>query len=643
MLNVISVVFIVMIILYIIFNFRNMYYVDTLMLVTAVLILGFTVFNNRNSKKHLETFTSDNTLRDMILQDLSPLQQDEDPSIITKTASVYLTVFNNKSYPGSGKEIYNLAFKENSKTCSTPNKTFNLENIVTFDRVSGIVMNTNRIVGPFSNNLGIQMQGAFSMFFTCKHGSFVSNNESEVEFLKLYANSENNNGLALFIPSNTIVTSADNQTARLTLMFGHRSYPCTIPSSTQQTMSFDKTNITSYFIVKQTDSITVYSLVGDAAGPTKILEVALSESTDTFSNKEFVMNRFRNYKGSVYQVGVIPAAISTQDVQRIHNHCTSQYKKVTSADYVAAAENYNKMLEYLKSFTNCPFNTDTCSNCTSITNWTDTTQLLTASADCRKAINTFCRDNPKHFRCQCWDTNGTQYNTTSCKMYRGIFDPDRAMYDNLSQDDINYVKNKYTLIRPEDCPKPVIPDVKSCVNENLVKNTYQEYDFNKVKIDPKSLNKLSPGTSPGIIHKPYTNDPSAKMTLQERRAMGVGEESTSTSSSSVRTTSTTGTRPPLRDSRLESNNSADEMKNYSFKEIKLGADTEDKSKSNTNTTYSIENEDAADVSNIYQTDPNLKFDPADNLAFKELNETAKLEEKQSPFMSTLSDMFFPTL
>lgn len=636
MLNVISVVFIVMVIIYVLLRFKHLHYLDTMMVVASIIVLSLTLMFQHSNRRQLEFFevapaSAPKELRDLRLEDLSPLSVQEDPKPMLKATSVYLTVFNDTSFPGGGKEIYNLAYKEKEGTCKQSNRTFYLDTIPTFDKPNGLVMNTNRLTGPFSNNLGIDIQSSFTLFFTCRHGMFQPNT-SEVEFLKLYANSNDNNGLAFFIPAQSVVVGPETQTAQLRIKYADSApIPCTV--GTSQTITFDRTNMTSYFIVKQVDKLIVYTIVGDALTPTQLVSTSIEETTATFSNKEFVMNRFKNYRGGIYQFGIIPTAITTEEIQRIHTHCLNQYKRVTSAEFIKVSSDYNAMLEFLKSFTNCPFNSETCKSCSTITNWTDTNQLVSSSADCRKAINTFCTNNPMHFRCKCWNTSSSDYNTTSCKMYRGIFDPDRTVYDNLSQDDLNYIRQKYTLIRPEDCPKPVVPDVKSCVNENLIKNNYLEYDFNRIKIDPKSLDKLGPSTKPGPVHSPYSNDPAAKLSLQELRKLGVEPKVTSTEDK------TTSAKPSLRQMRDTS-----EETNYAYKEISLENPPKDMKNADTDHGYRVPGMSSENkVTNIYQTDANVNFTPTENTAYKEIEQTAQLSEEGSPFMNGLINMFFPKL
>lgn len=639
MLNVISVVFIVMVIIYVIIRFKQINYLDTMMIMASLIVLSITLLLPRNNG-HLEFFEDPKALRDFRLEDLEPLNIQEDPSTITRSASVYLTIFNDKSFPGGGKEIYNLAVKEKAAgTCKQTNSTFYLDTIPTFDKPGGLVMNTNRLVGPLSNNLGIDMQSSFTIFFTCKHGAFQAN-QSEIEFFKLYANSNDNNGLTMFIPAQTVVVGPETQTAQLKVKYADGSpIACTVLQS--PTITFDKTNMTSYFIVKQVDKLTVFTLVGDAITPTPLISVSIEETTATFSNKELILNRFKNYRGSLYQMGIIPTAITTEEVQRIHTHSLNQYKRVTSAEYIQLSSDYNKMIEFLKSFKNCPFNAETCSACTSITNWTDTNQLVSSSAECRKAIDTFCTNNPMHFRCKCWNKTSPDYVTTSCKMYRGIFTPDKTIYDNMSQDDLNYIKHKYSLLRPEDCPKPVIPDVKSCINENLVKNSYLEYDFNKIKIDPKSLDKLGASNKLGSIHSPYSNDPSAKLSLQEQRALGIEPKPTTKSI----TTGTQQHRPSIRESRGTTATPAEESTAYTYKDITLDKPVKGGLKNaETDHAYRVPGMSSENkVANIYQTEPNINFTPTDNVAYKELDETAKIEQEGSPFLNTLTGMFFPSL
>lgn len=74
----------------------------------------------------------------------------------------------------------------------------------------------------------------------------------------------------------------------------------------------------------------------------------------------------------------------------------------------------------------CPFDKATCDKCETIKDWSNylTTLTNTTTDECKacgSAINEFCRSNPDHHLCTCWDISNPYYDTT-CRHVRAIVD-----------------------------------------------------------------------------------------------------------------------------------------------------------------------------------------------------------------------------
>lgn len=484
-------VYIVFVIIFIIYQHKHIDFFDIVILITSLIVLainlakynGLINFKGINGYGDIEMYV--NNAKEPDYNDIQPLSLDENFSEMIKITKIYLTSHNKKSYPGSGLEWFNVAYKHPKEQCKvSDNHRFVFANSPTYSRKNGIMLGSNRLIGPLSNNLDISLQSTFTIFFCCKHGDF-NTNDKEVELLKLYANSNDNNGLSLFIKSNSIEINNNIQTGRLMFKFvDDDSISECLLNPLDSSLTFDKLNMSLYFIVKDIDKIRILYMVGGSQTVYQLALITTKETVATFSNKELIINRFQNWKGNLYQFGIMDTAASDQLITNIYQHCYGEYLKATNEDFLKLTSDYNSMLEYLKRFTSCPYDTDVCKRCQLITKWNDTTQLLTAPQECKDAISTFCKINNKHSLCRCWDTSYVGYRTDACKAYRSIFDVNNRIFDNLSLDDLNYVKDKYNLLRPEDCPKttPI-----NCVNEKLKKNSYIPYEFDKIKIKPKSL------------------------------------------------------------------------------------------------------------------------------------------------------------
>lgn len=511
--------------------------------------------------------------------------------------SVYLTSFNKKSYPQSGKEWYNVAFKQGATEAecdANNNRVFEFNTYPVFSKKGGIMLGANRLYGPLSNNLGISLQSTFTIFMTCRHGDFIEN-PKEIELLKLYANSNNNNGIVLFIKAKTVDIKNNIQSGQLMFRFidSDKIIPCRM-NAEDTTFIFDKLNMSMFFVVKEVDKIRILYMIGGSLTIYELARINIPETIATFSNKEMVINRFQNWKGSMFHFGVIPEAVSDNKITDIYSHCYGEYLKVTNTDFLKLMNDYNSMLNYLKRFTKCPYNDTVCKTCSTVTKWTDINQVLSSPPECRMAIDTFCKANTKHAMCKCWDTSNIDYNSASCRMYRKIFSGTNLL-DELSQDELNYIKNKFKLINPDDCPKPVIPKT-SCLNEALIKNTYTEYDFNKIRINPDSL----PDSKK--VGSPYMHEETEKKK---------------------------DTKEPS-------------MKDYVYKPISVTGEDEDG-----DSLKKVSSSGDLQVDNIYRTDPNIAYDQAHNVAFKDVKNvinTAKppANGSSNTFLNKLMNMFLPS-
>jgi hypothetical protein len=603
-------IFLVFFIITYMFICRNsITYIDASILIVSIIVFLYTLYSKKNTDEHFA-----DPLQSLSLQDtktnintLKPISLDEDYSNITPYCTVYLTIFNKNSYPENDNEWINVAYQEKEGedcTLKGNRKIYRFENLPVFSKRSGLLLGTNRLYGPYSNMLGISLQSTFTIFFTCKHGDFMPNNEKEVELLKLYANSNNNNGIALFIQRNSIEINNNIQYGNLLLKFIDNDdvYQCKLKSD-DTSMSFDKLNMSLYFIVKEVDKIRILYMIGGVNTIYQLAMINIKETNATFSNKEMIINRFQNWKGNMYNFGILPEAISDNTVTDIYSHCYSEYLKATNEDFIKLSNDYNSILDFLKKFKECPYNDDVCKTCNTITKWNDMNEIMSAPPSCKESINEFCKVNTKHELCKCWDQSYPGYQTDSCKMYKSIFTPQSRIYDNITNDDILYIKDKYTLISPADCPKPVVQQQTSCINEKLLKNTYSDYDFEKIKIDPDYLKKVT--SKNNKINSPYEfEDTSNKKQISS--AFDTEKDQNITKD------------PPI-PFVLKGNEKPIVNKDHAYR---LPGSS-------------------AKIENIYQTDPNTKFNDKDNIALKEYEKSTELQNTDNPFMSKIMNFFLP--
>ena len=468
-------IFIVLVIAFVTIGFYKVPKFDVLLILLSVVVLIVTMVLGHFVKgKVKEHFTDENTP-----QNLKPIELEEDITPIQSHLVDYLTAFNKSSYDIDGNIWTNIAAKQkDGKTCDTSasNSAFTFEMPPVFNRKSGFYMGNNRLIGPLSNALKIQFHNTFTLVLACKHGNLlVDQTNNEIEILKMYANSPNNNGLSLYIQRGSLKNINNVQMGNLMFQYADREpLQCKLQPD-HDMIPFEKDIYTLYFIIKETDHVRILTMTEKNNSVDEILRFNVENTDVNFSNKAVVFNRLKNWNASLYNLGIYDVALSDDDITKFYSHLMMEYMKYINQSYIDMIKQYNDTLTMLSKSLQCPFDTNVCKACSEVTKWSDMSQLLTSSTTCRKAVNEFCMANPTHSLCACWDSKTTNFNSSSCKSFRGIFAGRNLCLEGLSQADIDHIMSKYGLIKPESCPKP-LPDA------SLLKNKYPDYEFEKMRI-----------------------------------------------------------------------------------------------------------------------------------------------------------------
>jgi hypothetical protein len=514
-------------ILYTVYNMKVLSNTDISMIGIAIVMLVYTYhMHTLRSPVPLEHFAEEPTIGNL-------LTLEEDTSLVVSNATFYSTVFSKDSYPGDGSQWFNL-IKDTQKKCGGDNTAFKFDFPPAFSRPTGIYMGKNRAHGPFCNHLGINLQNSFTIFFTCRHADLgTSNFDTEIELLKLYANSGNNNGIAIYIQRNTLeVDAGSNQVGRLMMKWVDQAETQCLLRPTDSKFTFKNDLLSVFFIVKQMDKVSLMYAQDD--GTDTVYEIGsisinpAETSSATFSNKELTLNRFQNWKGHMFQFGVYSNLLSKNEIINIKNHVCSEYRKNTNQDFIDLTDRYKKLEEQLKALKGCPF-TDTtlCKSCETITDWTNMSQIISSPPACKESLNKYCMANKTHPMCLCWDQSKSAFNTDSCKMFRSIFSSKNEIIQNIKQDDLNEIMSKHDLVYKKDCPSGCsVNELKQAVECQAPpkENKYVEYDFDKMKVKMPSNTDITTfkvdKVYPEDTVKTGTNDPF------QARIINVNQDST---------------------------------------------------------------------------------------------------------------------
>jgi hypothetical protein len=284
--------------------------------------------------------------------------------------------------------------------------------------------------------------------------------------------------MSLYIQKNSLVNDNNIQKGKLMFQYADTDARQCVLQSADDKITFHKEIMTFYIIIKDTDNIRILTMTQSDNTINQILKFTVNNTDVTFSNKECVINRLKNWNANIYTFGIYNVPLKDDDISYLYNHITNEYMKYIDINFIDMIKKYNEILSMLENFKKCPYNDEqVCNKCSAISDWTQLSQIVGSTKECRTSINTFCLANKEHVLCKCWNNkNNSTYNSNSCKMFRNIFNENTSFLDDLTQDDIDFIMSKYGLIKPEDCPKAI-------KKPSFLKNKYSEYDFNKIRIN----------------------------------------------------------------------------------------------------------------------------------------------------------------
>lgn len=473
----------ILISIYLLLNFKILSPYDvTLLSISTIILLLVTLDILVPPKKSIEKFASSIDISTLdiptILAKYKKMDSEEDILDIQTRLNVYLTVFNKTSFNNMGKIWYNIANIKHDGTCAdSDNSKFNFELSPVFSRTNGIYLGNNRIIGPLSNALNIQFHNTYTIVIACKHGNLlVDNKNEEIELVKLYANSPNNNAITMYIKKGTLHTDNNTQVGTLMLQYSDNPpYECKVDRE-HDFINLDKDALTFYFIVKDTDNVRVLMMAEGSSTIHLILKFNISNIDVTFSNKELILNRLLNWNATIYNFAIYDRALIDEQVTTFYSHVITEYIKNLDPNFNEMLSQYNDSIGIIQALLKCPYDKTVCANCSSVKSWSDTNQVMNSSIQCRKSINDYCANNTANPLCKCWDTSSVIYNTDNCRLYRSIFSGEKnASFEALNPEDLEYIKNKYGLIWPHECPTTI-------TKPKFIENTYNKYDWNKLKV-----------------------------------------------------------------------------------------------------------------------------------------------------------------
>jgi hypothetical protein len=372
-------------------------------------------------------------------------EYNEDLSAIEKNLELYVSTYSKDSYDGKGPILYNIS--PNKDKISVINmqgkiltRDFEFEQEPIWNPEKGLFMGKNVLTGPLSLNLGISGNAEFTVFIACKHDTLDMSQEN-IELLKIYANTNNNNGLSLQLYD---LVSGIVPFGKMRVMFAGITY------ESSEKVLLDKNNLYVYVITK-TPSVLSLKVLTDANETVhEILMERIQNQECLLSNKAMKINTTKTWNAYFKCFGIFKTAINDTELRMLQEHIVKQEKSLEKhiVEYKKRILVLNRTIDHMKK---CPFNANTCDICDKTADWSDATTILLAQNDCKKAIDTFCKQNPKHPRCYCWDEKNPLYNTPNCANVRRFMG--QNLVERLTKEELLQLKKQYSLVEESSCKK----------------------------------------------------------------------------------------------------------------------------------------------------------------------------------------------
>lgn len=370
---------------------------------------------------------------------------EENVNVISGGLTVYASSFSSESYPDAGGKLWrNVQAEDRASATSDPH--FHFRRSPAFSRRDGFKLSNNTIAGPYSFQLGIKGDMTFSVFVLCQFSGELpdgSSSDGKIDpdggatVFRVYANTPGNNGVSLVAYEARPGTSANSavRSVGLQVQYGQDVY-IDCQAKDGEPLEVEKDHKYLIVLSKTTDDrITVRAIDVHSTYPQVLLIADRRVTTDEasavdFSNKDMTINEKGNFNAHLQVFGCYDRAMSERDVVLLYDHYKAIFEKFDPT-YVRLMDTITD----LSRIKECPFNARTCAACESDIidgDWGNAQNLITASTNCRKAVGTFCSQNPKHPRCTCWSVTHPEYKTR-CKTYRCIFGNDAECKDDSEQ------------------------------------------------------------------------------------------------------------------------------------------------------------------------------------------------------------------
>jgi hypothetical protein len=488
---------------------------DLILIITAFALLTYSYYTVYLGKKEHFADTSNtsalnkilsiigiqnavNTTADIqrVADNIAALNSDYNESLtqIQNGLTVYYSTFSKMSFPKSSRTWYNISPFFSTPDNSCPDVRIEdthamFTQIPNYSRETGFTIGSTAIQGPQSHQLGITGNGSFSVFFALKFSVLNQDAKVPYELVKLYANTPNNNGLSISIPSRNVAHVGNSYGINLEVTLGTQVFTASDPTTNQALLMLNTSFTYLFILVKDNLQLSLYMYpnidnlsTNPQARFTLINKAAVNPSQDDIllSNRAMMFNRNQNVFGNLYSLGFYNKPLDDSHISMLFLHLQTEIHKSNQLlkDLASQIQLLQTQIDDAKA---CKYNAAVCEACKDVKDWTNISSIILGGSDeCLGQIDSYCTANPKSELCTCWDSSNSLSKTTQCQNYVNIFRKNKVFSpDNVDKDTLDIIKSKNGL-----CSCSELETLKDLIRSNITQNVTATKEFERKRRPP---------------------------------------------------------------------------------------------------------------------------------------------------------------
>ena len=178
--------------------------------------------------------------------------------------------------------------------------------------------------------------------------------------------------------------------------------------------------------------LNVSPVTGDLVEPDTLFTLEPTVSGLSLSNQPIKINAEGGIAAHAYAFSVFNRSLSDSQETTLQSYWGQKLREATLPGYRTPGE--------------CPYGPDVCANqyCAGIQDWSRPELIVDSRSECKDAIDEFCKANPDHDSCYCWNSDDTRSENDDCKRWLAFVRRGQCKdLAELDEDDLEYLKTKY--------------------------------------------------------------------------------------------------------------------------------------------------------------------------------------------------------